>query len=198
VDVWGAVVYGQRRQPGVVAGTSFDQSGWGAVATARVPVGPLSVFGAGWYTSGDGTQPVGGGGGRATLAGDSDKLPMPIAGAGWFGGGGDYIAEWLFGNASIGAPGVGQVNYADPTGTYGIGGSVSYALTPAVNFGGGLAYVGASDAGSTTWGDSAFTFDVGINYRFNPNLVIQGRAGYVIPDSGDDAWGLAFRTQFSF
>jgi hypothetical protein len=199
VDLWGAVVYGQRRQPGVVAGTAFDQSGWGAFATARVPVGPLSVFGVGWYTSGDGTQPVGiQDGGRATLTGDSDKLPLPLAGASFFGGGGDYIAEWLFGNASIGAPGVGQVNYADPSGTYGIGGSVSYALTPAVNFGGGVAYVGASDQGSPAWGDNAFTLDAGINYRFNPNLVIQGRAGYVVPDTGDNAWGLAFRTQFSF
>jgi predicted porin len=198
VDLWGSVVYGQRRQPGAVAGTAFDQSGWGAVATARVPVGPLSVFAAGWYTSGDGTQPVGGGGGRATLTGDSDTLPLPLAASSWFGGGGDYIAEWIFGNASIGAPGIGQPNYADPAGTYGIGGSVSYALTPAVSFGGGVAYVGASDQGSTAWGDSAFTLDAGINYRFNPNLSIQGRAGYVLPDTGDNAWGLAFRTQFSF
>ena len=129
--------------------------------SAQVPVGPVNVFAVGWYTSGDSQVGPAGcafarvgarscwlrrAGHRARLTKDSDKLPIPESGAGWFGGGGPYIAEWLFGHSSIGAPSVGQVQYADPTGTYGLGGSATYALTPALSFGGGVAFVGATDA----------------------------------------------------
>jgi predicted porin len=131
------------------------------------------------------------------LAQDSDKLPLPIAQASWFGGGGPYIAEWLFGNSSIGAPSVGQAQYADPTGTYGVGASATYAITPALSVGGGAAYVLATDA-EGPYGDSLFEFDAGATYRFNPNLVFNLFAGFLIPDSGDEAWAVAFRTQYSF
>jgi hypothetical protein len=207
----GAVVYGQRaiaRAAVAGAGDPFSEEGFGAFVTARIPVGPLSVFAVGWYTTGDDTVGPAGcaagttagcsaQGGARTLIKDSDKLPIPESGAGWFGGGGPYIAEWLFGNSSIGAPAIGQVHYADPTGTYGVGASVSYALTPAFSVGGGAAYVGATDAAGP-YGDSLFEFDAGATYRFNPNLVFNLFGGFLIPDEGDEAWAVAFRTQYSF
>jgi hypothetical protein len=208
IDV--GAVYGQRARGGVAPATGpFDESGYGGFVAARLPVGPVSLFVLGWYTSGDDTVGpagcgTGAGGGLAgcdtanyNLTKDSDKLPLPIGGASWFGGGGPYIAEWLFGNSSIGAPGVGQVQYADPTGTYGVGASASYAITPALSVGGGAAYVGATDA-SGPYGDSLFEFDAGATYRFNPNLVFNLFGGFMIPDSGDEAWAVAFRTQYSF
>jgi hypothetical protein len=175
--------------------------------TARLPVGPVSIFTALWYTSGDDTIGPAGCTGPTKLTNcdtanynltkDSDKLPLPISGASWFGGGGPYIAEWLFGNSSLGAPGVGQVQYADPTGTWGVGASASYAITPALSVGGGAAYVMATDA-SGPYGDNLFEFDAGATYRFNPNLVFNLFGGFLIPDSGDEAWAVAFRTQYSF
>ena len=206
VDV--GAVYGQRARGGVTPGTGpFDESGYGGFATARLPVGPVSLFVVGWYTSGDDTIGPAGCTGPTKLTNcdtanynltqDSDKLPLPIGAASWFGGGGPYIAEWLFGNSSIGAPGVGQVQYADPTGTYGVGASATYAITPALSVGGGAAYVLASDADGP-YGDSLFEFDAGANYRFNPNLVFNLFGGFLIPDSGDEAWAVAFRTQYSF
>ena len=128
---------------------------------------------------------------------DSDKLPIPESGAGWFGGGGPFIAEWIFGNRSIGGPSIGQVHYADPTGTYGIGGSATYALTPALSVGGGAAYVGATDAAGP-YGDFVIEIDGGATYRFNPNLVFNLFGGVMFPDSGDTAWAVTFRTQYSF
>src|SRR5262249_34414647 len=123
--------------------------------------------------------------------------PVPESQASWFGGGGDYIAEWLFGNESIGGPSVGQLQYADPTGTYGVGASVTYALTPALSLGGGVAYVGATDQ-EGPYGAWLFEFDAGAQYRFNPNLTFRIFAGVMEPDKGDMAWAAAFRTQFSF
>jgi hypothetical protein len=212
IQLDGAVVYGQQaiaRAAAAGPGDPFEESGFGAFVTAQFPVGPVNLFVVGWYTTGDDTVgPAGcvGAGTNAgcgaaqatrTLARDSDKLPMPESGAGWFGGGGPYIAEWLFGNSTIGAPGIGQVQYADPTGTYGVGGSVSYAVTPALSVGGGVAYVGATDA-QGPYGDWLFEFDAGANYRFNPNLVFNLFGGFLIPDQGDEAWALAFRTQYAF
>jgi hypothetical protein len=219
-----AAVYGQRSFPRAIAagpGDPFEESGFGGFVTARLPIGPLSLFAAGWYTTGDGTVGPAGCGINATtgaplpgtnagcgspggpgvsprrLPGDSDKLPLPISGAAWFGGGGPYIAEWLFGNSSIGAPSVGQAQYADPTGTFGVGASVTYALTPAVSIGGGAAYVLAEDQVGP-YGDWLFEIDAGATYRFNPNLVFNLFGGFQIPDSGDEAWAVAFRTQYSF
>jgi hypothetical protein len=223
VQLDGAVVYGQRAYSRAIAagpGSPFEESGFGAFVTARLPIGPLSVFAIGWYTTGDdqvgpagcgvnaagavvaGTNagcgaPGGTGVSPRRLPGDSDKLPVPNSTGMWFGGGGPYIAEWLFGNSSIGTPGIGQVQYADPSGTYGFGGSVSYALTPAVSVGGGAAYVGATDQVGP-YGDFLFEIDAGAAYRFNPNLVFNLFGGFLIPDSGDEAWAVAFRTQYSF
>jgi hypothetical protein len=207
VQLDGHFIYGQRargRLPVAGTGSPFDESGFGAYVTARVPIGPLSVFAVGWYTTGDDTVGPAGCGTNTgcdtatyNLAADSDKLPMAMSGAGWFGGGGPYIAEWLFGNSSIGAPGVGQVHYADPTGTWGLGASASYALTPAFSVGGGVAYVMATDADGP-YGESLLEIDAGATYRFNPNLVFNLFGGFMIPDDGDEAWAVAFRTQYSF
>ncbi len=212
IQLDGAVVYGQRsfaRAPAAGPGNPFDESGFGAFVTARIPVGPLSVFAMGWYTTGDDTVGPAGCVGPGTNAGcgaqgtartltkDSDKMPVVEASAGWFGGGGPYIAEWLLGNSSLGAPFISQAQYADPSGTYGIGGSASYALTPAVSVGGGVAYVGASDAAGP-YGDWLIEIDGGATYRFNPNVVFNLFGGFLIPDSGDEAWAVAFRTMYSF
>jgi hypothetical protein len=222
VQLDGAVVYGQRSylRPVGQTGDPFQEQGWGGFVTAQVPVGPLNVFAVGWYTSGDGTvgpagcgvnaagvanpgtnqgcgAPGGPGVAPRRLPGDSDKLPIPESTGSWFGGGGPYIAEWLFGNSSIGTPGIGQLQYADPSGTYGVGASVSYALTPAFSIGGGVAYVGASDQ-QGPYGDWLIEVDGGVVYRFNPNLVFNLFAGGMFPDQGDTAWAATFRTQYSF
>jgi hypothetical protein len=223
VKLDGAVVYGQRAFSRAVAagpGNPFSEEGFGAFVTAQVPVGPLSVFATGWYTTGDSQVGPAGCGVNAAgtvvpgtnvgcgapgapgvsprrLPGDSDKLPMPESGAGWFGGGGPFIAEWLFGNSSIGAPGIGQLQYADPTGTYGFGGSATYALTPALSVGAGAAYVGATDQ-QGPYGDWLIEVDAGATYRFNPNLVFNLFGGVMFPDQDDLAWAVTFRTQYSF
>jgi hypothetical protein len=216
VKLDGAVVYGQRQiaafvPPGGAPRNPFEESGFGAFLTAQVPVGPLNVFAVGWYTTGDdnvgpaGCQPLPGArnngclsqGSARTLTEDSDKLPIPESAAGWFGGGGPFIAEWLLGNSSIGAPSIGQVHYADPTGTYGFGASATYALTPALSVGGGGAYVGATDAGGP-YGDYLIEVDAGATYRFNPNLVFNLFGGVMFPDEDDLAWAVTFRTQYSF
>jgi hypothetical protein len=213
VQLDGAVVYGQRslQRNVLVAGPGdpFKEEGFGAFLTAQMPIGPISVFAMGWWTQGDdtvgpaGCTTVGSNAGcvaqgtARTLTKDSDKLPVPESGASWFGGGGPYIAEWLFGNSSIGAPSVGQVHYADPSGTYGVGASATYALTPALSIGGGVAYVGASDQAGP-YGDYLIEVDGGVVYRFNPNLVFNLFAGGMFPDQGDTAWAATFRTQYSF
>ena len=57
IQLDGAVVYGQRAFAAarVAAGPDdpFEESGFGAFVTAPVPIGPLSVFAVGWYTTGD-------------------------------------------------------------------------------------------------------------------------------------------------
>jgi hypothetical protein len=210
VKLDGAVVYGQRqfaRAPSAGPGDPFEESGFGAFVTAQLPVGPLNVFASGWYTTGDSTVGPAGCVGPGTNAGcaaqgaartltkDSDKLPVPESGASW--GNGPFIAEWLFGNVSIGGPAIGQVGYNDNSGTYGLGASATYALTPALSIGGGAAYVGATDAAGP-YGDWLFEFDAGATYRFNPNLVFNLFGGVMSPDEGDFAWAVTFRTQYSF
>jgi hypothetical protein len=217
IQLDGAVVYGMRAfapsAGAIAAGRNpndpFSEEGFGAFVAARLPAGPVNLFVLGWYTTGDDAVGPAGCAGQGTnngcgaqgsvrtLGKDSDKMPVPEAQAGWFGGGGPYIAEWLFGNSSIGAPSIGQVHYADPSGTSGVGASATYAVTPALSVGGGAAYVFATDA-EGPYGDSLFEFDAGATYRFNPNLVFNLFAGFMIPDSGDEAWALAFRTQYSF
>jgi hypothetical protein len=40
--------------------------------------------------------------------------------------------------------------------------------------------------------------DGGATYRFNPNLVFNLFGGVMLPDEGDMAWAITFRTQYSF
>jgi len=208
IQLDGQFVYGQRAYIGAAGascGPTCQEAGYGGFILARIPVGPVSVNALGWYTSGDQTRPPGGGATGANsnttrLTQDSDKLPMPWAGGGWFNGGGSYMGEWLLGLSTIGNPGPGGVagqTFGDPTGTYGLGASGVYALTPALSFGGGVAYIGASDQDGV-WGSNVIEIDAGANYRFNPNVIFNLIAGYMIPDSGDSAWGVAFRTMYSF
>lgn len=207
INLHASALYGQRvfaRAAGVPAGSPFEESGFGGYVAVTAPVGPVSVFGVAWYTTGDDAVGPGSctpnvapgtcGAAARTLTKDSDKLPMVTAGSGWFGGGGPYIAEWLFSTQALGSPGVGrgQLLYADPTGTWGLGGSASYNLTPALSVGGGVALVAATDADGP-FGANLFEIDLGMNYRFNPNLVLNLIGGYQIPDNGDGAWGLGDR-----
>jgi predicted porin len=110
------------------------------------------------------------------------------------------MGEWLLGLSTIGNPGPSGVGdtFGDPTGTYGLGGSVIYSLTPALSIGGGVAYIGATDADSPDWGEYVIEIDAGLTYRFNPNTTMNLFAGYMFGDQGDDAWGAAWRTNFSF
>jgi hypothetical protein len=206
IQLDGAFVYGQRAFNAAAisnCGQPCEEAGYGGYLLARFPVGPLNLNALGWYTSGDDVRGPGGplkGSNVVQLTQDSDKLPMPWNGGGWFNGGGAYMGEWQLGLSSIGNPGPTGVTgdtFGDPTGTYGFGTSAIYALTPALSFGGGVAYIGASDA-QGDWGDWVFEIDGGANYRFNANVVINLIAGYMIPDSGDEGWGVAFRTQYSF
>jgi hypothetical protein len=207
IGIDGQFVYGQRAiqstgTPGS-CGTPCTESGFGAFLMARIPVGALTVNALGWYTTGDDspTRGPGSGSGAATrIAQDSDKLPLVHTGGSYFNGGGPYMAEWLLGLSTTGnaCPGGCGDTFGDPTGTYGLGASVIYSLTPALSVGGGVAYVGASDADSPDWGASVVEIDAGLTYRFNPNTVMNLFAAYGLPDSGDDAWGVLWRTQFSF
>jgi hypothetical protein len=208
----GQFVYGQRAYIAAAVNdgcgnptSPCQESGYGGFVLVRYPWGPLNFNAIGWYTSGDSNRPPGGGAAGAgsntvRLVSDSDKLPMPWNGGGWFNGGGQYMGEWLLGLSTIGNPGPGKVagvTFGDPTGTYGAGGSAIYNLTPALNFGGGIAYIGASDADGV-WGSNVFEIDAGANYKFNPNVTLQVIGGYMIPDTGDNAWGLAFRAVYNF
>ncbi len=144
---------------------------------------------------------------------DSDRLPLPITQASWSSV--PYVMEFIRGLASIGAPGFGSTHYSDSTGTYGFGGSAIYSITPAFSVGGGAGYLGAvedsgsciaavagvsnlSPCGGGVYGDWVVEFDAGAVYRYNPNLTLSLIGGVAVPDQGDTAWGLTFRTQFSF
>jgi hypothetical protein len=242
MNLHGSFVYGQRQLWSQILQSSIEESGYGVQFTARVPFGPVSTWWHAWYISGDesriaggcaecvrthplATQPLPGGGAippgvdfstnnnSYNLIEDSDKLPLPITGASWSSV--PYVAEFIKGLASVGAPGFGSTHYSDSTGTWGIGGSASYSLTPALSVGGGIGFISAVEDGGVctsispagvfavrcgggVYGDHAIEFDGGVVWRFNPNLTISGLFGYVVPDEGDDAWGALFRTQFSF
>jgi hypothetical protein len=195
----GAVVYGQRLQlcPTCDDGTGRAR-GWGVQASARAPVGPVSLWGQAWYTTGDERQLAGGTSGarRIPLPADSDKLPLPVHGASWYTG--PLVAEWLFGLPTLGSPAVQTItNYGDMTGTYGAGASAIATLTPALSAGAGFGYVGATDAPGL-FGNSLVELDAAAFYQFNPNLLFTLFAGYLFPGEGDNAWGIAFRTRFLF
>jgi hypothetical protein len=238
IQLHGSVVYGQRQLWSQALQSIVEEQGYGFQFTAQVPIGPVSTWWHAWYITGDESRIAGGcpecvrGHPLATqplpaaalgtgvdfstnaqsynLVGDSDKLPLPDAGASWSSV--PYVAEFIKGLASVGAPGFGSTHYSDSTGTWGIGGSASYSLTPALSVGGGIGYIQAEQdaktgvgcpgtaprCGGGVYGEHAIEFDGGIVWRFNPNLTITGLFGYVVPDEGDDAWGALFRTQFSF
>jgi hypothetical protein len=147
------------------------------------------------------------------LIADSDRLPLPITQASWSSV--PYVMEFIRGMASIGAPGFGSTHYSDSTGTYGFGGSAIYSITPAFSVGGGVGYLmaekdkqncfptigqvtTATACGGGVYGDWVFEVDAGAVYRYNPNLTLSLLGGVAVPDEGDTAWGLVFRTQFSF
>jgi len=211
VDLYGTVVYGQRALFSATLGRNVEESGFGYQLTARKPVGPVQVTVHHWYTTGDenripgsalsGSKSPGPGQDFAPVAAttrlnrDSDKLPLPIAGTSWVGT--PFVAEGFFGHQTIGLPDLGQPHYANPTGTWGIGAAALLPLTPALALGGGVAYVGASEDNGI-FGDSFFEIDAGALYSFNANLSFQTLATYSIPDAGDNAWSVGFRTRFAF
>ena len=47
-------------------------------------------------------------------------------------------------------------------------------------------------------GNSLFEFNAGATYHFDPNLVFNLFGGVMLPDEGDTAWAITFRTQYSF
>ncbi len=235
ITLHGAFVYGQRQLWSATNQNIVEESGWGAQVVAQVPIGPVATWWHGWYTSGDKARITGGGcedvtshpgcgkliqgldfstnANSTNLLGDSDKLPIPITGASWANV--PFIMEFIKGLTTIGAPGFGSTHYADSTGTWGIGGSVIYAVTPAFSVGGGAGYMAATEdsqgcivtlggvstatrCGGGVYGDSVVELDAGLIWRYNPNLTISAILGYAIPDEGDDAWGATFRTQFAF
>jgi hypothetical protein len=202
----GAVVYGQRHlcaavpnpaAPGTICsptGNTFEESGWGLNAAARVPFGPLNTTWAGFYTSGDDTRAPGVAS-NGTLTKKSDKFPVPVKGDSWLGP--QYIAESITGVGTLAAFGNGSPSDEDPSGLWGVGGAVIYSLTPSFSLGGGVTYVGTSDA-AAAFGDNAVEIDGGAEWQVNPNINLRGLATYVIPDKGDDAWSLGTRLVFSF
>jgi hypothetical protein len=148
----------------------------------------------GFYTSGDDTRPAGGPSGGA-LTKDSDRLPLPVAGDSW--GSVPYIGEFIMGAITLEQFGVGTATDENPAGLYGIGAAVTYAITPGLRVGGGVAYIGATDAAGP-FGDNALEIDAGLRWQVYPNLWVQLTAGYILPDKGDDAWAAGFVTQCDF
>jgi hypothetical protein len=224
VSIDGTFLYGQRTlncaappQPGCDGNNMAEEAGYGVIATALIPAGPVTVGVQGWYMSGDDTQGPAGfrntgnpvvdksaarqlpGTQNGRLTKDSDKLPMVADEDSWVGL--PYVAGWLFGSGTlIGGPG-GGANYTgsvgDMTGTYGIGAQVTFAVTPAVSVGGGVAYVGATDAAGP-YGDAVVEVDAGATYQVNANLSFQLQGGLLFPDSGDMAYALGWRGRFAF
>jgi hypothetical protein len=202
----GTVLYGQRRLlcvgPACDSDGTAEESGYGVQLTARVPVGPVSLWIHGWYTTGDENRRPGivSVTSFGTLTRDSDKLPIVIAGTSW--GSAPFVAEWITGLRTLGAPPVANQNfYLDPSGLYGVGTSATFALTPALSLAGGVAYVGSSATGTgknAVFGDWAFEVDAGLLHTYNSNLSFQFITGVIEPDEGDTAWGMAVRTRFAF
>ncbi len=225
ISLDGAIIYGRRELFSAPLQKNIRESGWGAQLVARAPVGPVQTWWLGRYTSGDDNRIAGGGchtlptahplcnppsgppllpAGQdfstrsfsTNLTRDSDKLPIIIAGTSWFTV--PFIAEYIFGLPTLGAPGVaGATHYGDPSGTWTVGGSAILPLSRALALGAGGAFVAASE-GTGVYGDHAVELDAGALYTYNANLSIQLIAGYVLPDRGDDAWGVTWRTRFAF
>ncbi|PYM63745.1 MAG: hypothetical protein DMD79_07905 [Candidatus Rokuibacteriota bacterium] len=130
------------------------------------------------------------------LVRNSDRLPSPDDQGTWYTR--PLIAEIFFGEQTIGGPPEGtSAQYAEKPGTYGVGGAAMLAITPSLSVGAGAAFVGATDRVGL-FGKDIIEIDGGVFYTLNANLSIQGLAGYIFPDQGDNAWGAAVRTVFNF
>jgi hypothetical protein len=213
ISLDGTAVYGQRQLCAAAAGTSatgapttvcnaagntFEESGWAFNATARMPIGPLTTTFSGFYTSGDSTRTPGSAS-NGLLTKDSDMFPLPVKGDSWSGP--LYIAESITGVEYLANFGNGSPNDEAPSGLWGVGGAVVFSVLPNLSIGGGVAYIGTSDAAANPpagFGDNAVEIDGGAEYQLNPNINIRGLATYVIPDKGDEAWSLGTRLVFSF
>jgi YfaZ precursor len=195
VTVQGWYTSGDKdRAPG---DTSFANGAGNAVITRNgkqsCAPGTLPAGYTGCYT-GDGAGANGQN--NSGLVRSSDRLPSPDDQGTWYTR--PLIAEIFFGEQTIGGPPEGtSSNYAEKGGTWGIGGAAMLAITPSLSVGAGVAYVGASDA-KGVFGNGLFEADGGVFYTLNANLSIQGIAGYIVPDQGDNAWGAAVRTVFNF
>jgi len=204
-------VYGQRALFSAANNTNIEEKGWGWQGTARMPVGPLSTWVHLWYTTGDENRIVGSQASKAVTAGsgqafstasnttalnrDSDKLPVPIGGASWLSA--PYVAEWMSGARTTGDVFTNNPLYNDPTGTWGAGVSGTFAVTPALSIGGGVAWVGATEDNGT-FGDWIIEIDAGPTYRLNPQLSFQLVFAYLLPDEGDNAWAVLSRAFYAF
>jgi hypothetical protein len=228
INLDGTFVYGQRQLYSALLDRNVEEKGWGVNFTARVPIGPVSTWFNAWYTTGDERRPVGTP--RATgapssalnvgqdfstvsnttrLNQDSDKLPVPIAGASWLGA--PFIGELLNHSRTTGNISFGQPLYNDWSGTWGVGGSAIYAILPSLSVGGGVAFVAPSETNNSVaacnsiFCDWAFEIDGGVLWTVNPQLSMQLVGSYILPDGGglfntggDDAWGVVWRTLFAF
>ncbi|MBI3454462.1 MAG: hypothetical protein HY002_01565 [Candidatus Rokubacteria bacterium] len=200
VAVDAAFVYGQRKLACAAAsactGANGERKGWGTIVGVRAPAGPLTVNGSAWYTSGDKTEAPGTATAGPLTTNTSDKMPTPENQGSWYPR--PLIAEAFAGHQTIGGPpGAGSPFYAELAGTYGVGGSALYSVMPELTLGGGVAYVGATDA-KGIFGDNVFEIDAGGFYTFNANLGLQMIASYLIPDTGDNAWSVIYRLRFAF
>jgi hypothetical protein len=217
VNLDGTLVYGQRTLYSSALDQNVEESGFGINFTARLPIGPLSTWWNAWYTTGDENRPVGSSGGvfpqdNATLGvgrdfstqsnttrlvGDSDKFPIPIAGASWLGA--PFIGEALNHARTTGNISYGQPLYNDWTGTWGLGGSVTYAILPNLSVGGGVAYVATSETDSGgVFGEWAVEVDGGVLYTLNPQTSFQLVGSWITPDQTDDAWNIVWRALYAF
>jgi hypothetical protein len=223
INLDGQVIYGQRKLFSAANSAAggreiVEEKGWGAIVMARVPVGPLSTWFIGWYTTGDENRPVGTavatgfpetdaviGAGRAfstssnttRLNRDSDKLPIPIGGASWLGA--PFVGEALNHSRTTGNISVGQPLYNDWTGTWGLGGSATFALLPNLSVGGGAAYVRLTEEDSGgVFGKDAWEFDAGLLYTHNAQTSFQLVGSYIVPDETDNAWAVIWRALYAF
>jgi hypothetical protein len=211
-------VYGRRAieaAPGASCGgpgRPCSESGFGGVGWVQRRTFDWIVTGAGWYTTGDDERnprlPP-----DAPLKQDSHRLPVPVPKKSWVNP--PLIGEWVLSTSWLGAPELGQSQFQNLSGTYGIGASVQRRLRLRAGYvqaGMGLGVVAASGAADVVreganpggpsggWGKWVVEADGGLVYRFydNPNFSFRGLAGYMVPERNDPAWAVGFLTQFDF
>jgi hypothetical protein len=231
--LYGAFVYGERPIFSQTLNKTFNEHGYGFQLIASVPIGPLSTNYIGWYTSGDKRRIAGNGPdasgtpcvkrqGKVVVAAgpgedctgeanttninhDSDKLPVPELGSSW--GSIAYVLDFLTGNNTVGGPtGLGQPFNADVSGTWGVGGAATYALTPAFNVNFGVGFMGPTETknllcptcSNSFFGDWVVEIDAGPRWTLNTNLSMQAVGAVMIPDKGDTAWGGIYRIIYFF